>query len=169
MGSRWKVTLITFILFLTSAGFSQDLDGLLSHCPSDVIVSEGIVDIKTSLARGASLLQGRETEGYEACVEECCVDGQCDLALYRLVGLSDSGNNCYFIQCGDPANCKIVKHNEFVFAFTTGEKTEGGGMYVWIYFYQMYILIVYLVTREWFFKHFLTANSGKSSSEYHFP
>ena len=133
MGNRWKASLIAFLLFLTRSGLShqsEELDDLLPSCRSKYEVWNGIVDVKASVARGAELLQGRMTNGHELCAEQCCEDGQCDLALYRLEGLSDHGNNCYFIRCGDPAHCKIVPHDAFVFAFMSNEKSEGEGMYI---------------------------------------
>ena len=131
MASRWKASLIAFLLFLTDSGFShqsEELDDLMPNCQSKHEVWNGIVDVKASMARGAELLQGRMTNGYQVCAEQCCEDGQCDLALYRLKGLSDHGNNCYFLRCGDPAYCKIVSHDSFVFAFMSSEKSEGEGI-----------------------------------------
>ena len=132
MGSRWKASLIAFLLVLTRSGFSvqsEELDDLLPNCRNKREVGNGIVDVQASVARGADLLQGRMTSGYELCAEQCCEDEQCDLALYRLEGLSDNGNNCYFIHCGNPANCKIVSHDAFVFAFVSNGKSDNEGMY----------------------------------------
>ena len=130
MASRWKASLIAFLLFLTRFGLSHEsdqLDDLLPDCQSEHQVWNGIVDVKTSVARGAELLQGRMTNSYELCAQQCCEDSQCDLALYRLEGLSDHGNNCYFIRCGDPAHCKIIQHDAFVYAFMSSVNSVGEG------------------------------------------
>ena len=133
MASRWKASLIAFLLFLTRFGFSHEsdqLDDLLLDCQSKHEVWNGIVDVKASIARGAELLQGRFTNSYEMCAQQCCEDGRCDLSLYRLEGVSDQGNNCYFIRCNKPAFCKIIEHDAFVYAFMSSGISDGEGAWL---------------------------------------
>ena len=131
MGSRWKASLIAFLLALTRCGLShesEELEDFFPSCRGEHEMGKGILDVKASIDRGAELLQGRMTNDNQLCAEQCCEDEQCNLALYRLEGLSDHGNNCYFIHCGMPEFCKIVSHDSFVFTlFMASNNSEGEG------------------------------------------
>lgn len=80
-----------------------------------VDVNDGlIIDVKASVTYGAKVLGGASVESTEACTSNCCGIEGCDLALYKKEGKSGSGKNCYYLQCGVLANCKMVRHEGFV-------------------------------------------------------
>ena len=93
---------------------AQCTDNVKRTCAS-INVNDGlIIDIKASVAYGAKVLGGAYVESNEACTSSCCSKEECDLALYKKDGRSSSGKNCYHMQCGVLANCKMVKHEGFV-------------------------------------------------------
>ena len=81
-----------------------------------------IIDIKSSVAVGAKLLEGIQALSYGDCVEQCCGSVECDLALYRLRGISHVGHNCYFVHCGRRENCRTAIHEEFVSIYMNTNK-----------------------------------------------
>ena len=101
------------------------LDSLL--CPNVDKKLETIIDIKTSIARGASLIDGKWKKNLETCISECCEKDKCDFALYKEEGTSTSGKNCYFVSCGDSlTNCVTVKHTGFTSVIMQGRKKQTG-------------------------------------------
>ena len=73
-----------------------------------------IVDIRTSIDRGADLIDGKWVKDFDTCISQCCGMEGCDLALFKTDGVSSSGKNCYYIDCGDsPSNCVLVEHDGF--------------------------------------------------------
>lgn len=85
-------------------------------CPSKKVdANDGlIIDVKASVAYGAKVLGGTFVDSTETCMSNCCDMEGCDLALYKKEGKSASGKNCYYLQCGVLANCKMVRHEGFV-------------------------------------------------------
>ena len=89
----------------------------LLGCPSDAYVTTGvIIDIETSTANGAKLIDGKYAGSLSACIQGCCAHMGCDLALFKVDGISTSGKNCYFIRCGRPMVCQMVAHEGFISA-----------------------------------------------------
>ena len=88
-----------------------------------------IIDIKSSVAVGAKLLEGIQALSYDDCVAQCCEKVKCDLALYRMNGVSRVGHNCYFVHCGRRENCHTAIHNEFVSIYMNKNKGEMKWMY----------------------------------------
>lgn len=76
--------------------------------------NEFIIDIKTSLDRGAKLLDARRSEDVIKCAELCCGSPSCDLGLFRVDGESSAGHNCYLVECGSSSNCVMAYHREFI-------------------------------------------------------
>lgn len=72
-----------------------------------------IVDIKSSVRQGATLLDGTYKETLSGCVMACCDMEECDLAVYRIKGTSSSNRNCYLVHCGVSDNCILVSHVNF--------------------------------------------------------
>lgn len=105
---------LVVVLLLLDPAKCADLGEQL--CVSKKVdVNDGlIIDIKASVAYGAKVLGGEYVESTEACTSNCCGMEGCDLALYKKEGKSASGKNCYYLQCGVLANCKMVKHEGFV-------------------------------------------------------
>ena len=101
------------------------LDSLLCQTADKKL--ETIIDIKTSIARGASLVDGKWKMSLETCISECCKMDSCDFALYKKDGTSTSGKNCYFVSCGDSmSNCVTVHHTGFISVVIEGRKKESG-------------------------------------------
>ncbi len=100
-------------------------------CPSDVLISRGvIVDIDTSAKYGAKLLGGSWESSFSACITNCCGMEGCDLALYKVDGVSQTRKNCYHVQCGSPENCWMVKNQGFMSATVVTENGNGDGEFV---------------------------------------
>ncbi len=76
--------------------------------------NEYIIDIKSSLKRGAKLVDAGRTENVFGCAKLCCDDVACDLGLFRMNGESNAGHNCYLVKCGNAANCVMAYHKDFV-------------------------------------------------------
>lgn len=88
------------------------LDNLL--CQNAERQYSTIIDIKSSIASGADLLDGRSVANLEACISECCEEKRCQFALFKNEGASKSGKNCYFVDCGESmSNCKTIEHTGF--------------------------------------------------------
>ena len=85
-----------------------------------------IVDIKESVNNGAKLLGGVSVKTSEACVQQCKDGATCDMAVYKMEGLSESGRNCYLVSCVDKANCITAEHEGFVTSFLTKTKKQSG-------------------------------------------
>lgn len=86
-----------------------------------------IVDIRSSIALGADLIDGKWEQDVDSCISHCCDIEGCDLALYKTDGVSSSGKNCYFIDCGNsPDNCVLVEHEGFS-SVRIGGKRKGAG------------------------------------------
>lgn len=82
-----------------------------------------IIDIKQSISNGADLLDGALADDLDSCVSECCGKDNCDFALYKRDGSSNSGKNCYFINCGSSMdNCVTVEHHGFTSVVMGGRK-----------------------------------------------
>ena len=77
------------------------------------ICKNAIIDIKLSKDLGAKLLRGLKVDEYRSCMEQCCQEESCDLAIYRKEGLSQIGHNCYFVSCGKYSNCQLIGHSNF--------------------------------------------------------
>ena len=88
-----------------------------------------IIDIKSSVSVGAKLLEGIQALSYDDCVEQCCGNAECDLALYRMRGVSHVGHNCYFVHCGRRENCHTAIHEEFVSIYMNINKGKMNWMY----------------------------------------
>ena len=89
----------------------DELDSLL--CPRMEEKIGKIIDVHKSLDLGAKLLDGSWAPTLDQCVSECCHKKGCDLALYKNDGLSQSGKNCYYIECVSLENCVMVDHSGF--------------------------------------------------------
>jgi len=105
------MTAIYWLLLTTSLclAYSQHVD----HYCNTYEIEYKIVDIKSSVSHGATLLNGTFRETLSSCVLTCCDMEECDLAVYRNEGTSVSNRNCYLVHCGDFDNCKLVSHMNF--------------------------------------------------------
>lgn len=99
--------------------------------------TELIIDIQKSLKHGAKLLEAETSEDVLNCSNLCCNNPMCDLGVYKVPGdgkgsdTSSGGigaHNCFLIHCGNPANCKMAHHSEFVAMMFYS--TNGVGTYV---------------------------------------
>lgn len=104
MAIYWLLLTTTLCL-----AYSQHVD---QYCDSYEIEHK-IIDIKSSVGHGATLLNGSFSETLRSCVLSCCDMEECDLAVYRNEGTSVRNRNCYLIHCGDLDNCKLVSHMNF--------------------------------------------------------
>lgn len=87
-------------------------------CGKDLYISTNqIIDIQTSVQYGAQLLDGIYSYSFDGCVEACCHYDGCDLALYKVDGVSETGKTCYFVHCGLQDHCKMVPNNGFKAGF----------------------------------------------------
>ena len=124
---RWPLLCLVAIL-TTRRGeavqLKDELDVLL--CPSVEIKTGKIIDVHKSLDLGAKLLDGSLAATLDQCVSECCHKTGCDLALYKNDGLSQSGKNCYYIECVAAENCVMVEHSGFTsVVFKSDNKDDG--------------------------------------------
>ena len=72
-----------------------------------------IIDIKSSVAHNATLLNGTLASSLSDCIEMCCCADWCDLAVFMNNGTSDANHNCYLVQCGVYENCLLVGQSHF--------------------------------------------------------
>ena len=122
MAATWGlfVVLVFFTPAVHSSGGDTVLYNSVKGCSSQVRLNPGnIIDIRASVSRGAELLLGGWESSLSNCVASCCHMARCDLVLFKNVGLSQSGRNCYFIHCGSPENCVTVSHEGFTSASIT--------------------------------------------------
>ena len=112
----WCV-LLTFAVTVLNPGlcvrFDTDKEFNSIVCPPLQRHPGSILDIHKSIDLGAKLVEGTWQSSLESCVSQCCLHDECDMALYKNQGVSQSGKNCYFVQCGDPNNCVVVEHPGF--------------------------------------------------------
>ncbi len=97
-------------------------------CPGKLLVSQGlIIDIVASRKNnGVRLLEGSRESSFSTCVTKCCQRDGCDLALYKKEGVSPTGRNCYYIECGKPENCRMVADDGFMSATIVGDDASVG-------------------------------------------
>ena len=122
MATSWELFTALVFLSLTvcSSAGEPVLYNSVTGCSSDVRLNPGnIIDIRASVERGAELLLGGWESSLSNCIASCCHMARCDLVLYKNVGLSQSGRNCYFIHCGSSENCVTVTHEGFTSASIT--------------------------------------------------
>ena len=122
MAAPWGlfVVLVFFTPTVHSSGGDTVLYNSVTGCSSQVRLNPGnIIDIRASVSRGAELLLGGWESSLSNCVASCCHMARCDLVLFKNVGLSQSGRNCYFIHCGSSDNCVTVSHEGFTSASIT--------------------------------------------------
>lgn len=126
--TRWPlICVLVLAVRLTTGGLELrvELDSLL--CPAVQEMKGKIIDVHRSLERGAVLLDGSWQHSLDRCVSECCHKIGCDLALFKNDGVSQSGKNCYFIQCTSLDNCVMVDHGGFTsVAFRTDKEEKNG-------------------------------------------
>lgn len=104
-----------------SQTLDSDLDSLLC---SPTNYRGYIIDIHESMSKGAELLDGVLANSLATCMSGCCKTRGCDLALYKNEGVSNTGKNCYYVQCGVLDNCVLVKHSAFTsVSFLQGKMT----------------------------------------------
>lgn len=72
-----------------------------------------IIDIKSSVAHNATLLNGTLASSLSDCIERCCESDRCDLAVFKNNGTSRGNRNCYLVQCGVEENCLLVGQTHF--------------------------------------------------------
>ena len=72
-----------------------------------------IIDIKSSVAHNAELLNGTLVLSLSDCIQECCGNDWCDLAVFKNNGTSRGSRNCYFVHCGVDENCLLVGQPHF--------------------------------------------------------
>ena len=109
-----QIVVSCLILSVSSALGEPVLYNTIPGCRSNVRLSPGnIIDIRASVERGAELLTGGYETSLVSCIASCCNLARCDLVLYKNVGVSQSGKNCYFVQCGSSDNCVMVRHEGF--------------------------------------------------------
>lgn len=98
------------------------------ECGKDLYVSTNqIIDIQRSVQYGAQLLDGVYANSFDSCVASCCKYEGCDLALYKMDGVSETGKTCYFVHCGLPEHCHMVPNNGFKGGFIV-EKPDYGSL-----------------------------------------
>lgn len=122
-------------LLFTASAFNYDddyanaLDTIL--CQNVHPSHRMIVDIRTSMERGADLIDGKWVKNIDTCISQCCGMEGCDMALFKTDGVSSSGKNCYFIDCGDsPNNCVLVEHDGFSSVGIGGRQKEHNGEFM---------------------------------------
>ena len=103
--------------------FDTDLESEL--CKNTVQHANMIIDIHVSMRRGAKLLSGIWKENVEKCVDICCEDKDCDMALYKTDGVSDTGKNCYLVHCGGFDNCVMAEHTSFISVMLQEDAHQG--------------------------------------------
>ena len=109
-----QMVVICLVLSVSSALREPVLYNSIPGCRTNVRLNPGnIIDIRASVDRGAELLTGRYENSLVSCIASCCNLARCDLVLYKNVGVSQSGKNCYFVQCGSSDNCVMVSHEGF--------------------------------------------------------
>ena len=86
-----------------------------------------IIDIKSSVAHNAELLNGTLALSLSDCIESCCESDRCDMAVFNNNGTSRGNRNCYFIRCGVDENCLLVGLSHF-----TTVSVKRGNLVVWI-------------------------------------
>lgn len=72
-----------------------------------------IIDIKSSIAHNATLINGSLEQSLSDCIQKCCEIDQCDLAVFKNNGTSPSNHNCYIVRCGVDQNCILVRQPHF--------------------------------------------------------
>ena len=72
-----------------------------------------IIDIKSSVAHNAELLNGTLALSLSDCIWSCCENDRCDLAVFKNNGTSHGNRNCYFVHCGVDENCLLVGQSHF--------------------------------------------------------
>ena len=118
--------LIACLLVTTVAAFDP---GDTKRCSREETVRRGwIIDIKSSMLKGADLLDGVFKDNLSECISECCTKANCDMVLYKNEGLSESGKNCYFVRCGALDTCVLVEHTGFTSVLL--EKDSAAGKFV---------------------------------------
>ncbi len=106
----------------------EQLTTLRETCPRfEDYRNEFIIDIKTSIDRGAKMIEAANTNDMLSCANLCCGHPSCDLGVFRVYssGQKSVEHNCYMIKCGNPANCAMAHHKEFIalmFKLTQGEE-----------------------------------------------
>ena len=96
------------------------------NCGRDLYVSSNqIIDIQTSVQYGAQLLDGMYAYSFDGCVDACCDYSGCDLALYKVDGVSETGKTCYFVHCGLPDHCRMVQNEGFKAGFLINKPNYG--------------------------------------------
>lgn len=87
-----------------------------------------IVDIKKSRELGARLLTGSSVSSYSDCMESCCYDDTCDMALFRNQDTYNTDgspkHNCYLIQCKEKEYCILAHHSHFTATYFGKSKEE---------------------------------------------
>ena len=92
--------------------------GMESQCTKKIYISKDhIIDIQTSVQYGAQLLDGMYAHSFDVCVQSCCQYNGCDLALFKTDGVSQTGKTCYYVHCGLPEHCRMVKNSGFLAGF----------------------------------------------------
>ena len=100
---------LVFSLLLYTTAYSQYISPVCSINAHQYT----IIDIKASVAHSAVLLNGTLMSSLDDCVEMCCGNEWCDLAVFKNNGTSRSNHNCYFVHCGEVENCLLVSHDHF--------------------------------------------------------
>ena len=72
-----------------------------------------IIDIKSSVAHNAKLINGTLEQSIDDCIQKCCEIDQCDLAVFKNNGSSPRNRNCYLVQCEVDQNCILVNQGHF--------------------------------------------------------
>ena len=86
---------------------------------------EFIIDIKTSVARGAKMIEAVKAHSLIECANLCCDNLSCDLGVFRVSSdLVHTEHNCYLITCGNAANCVMAYHREFIAVMFTSVQGE---------------------------------------------
>ncbi|XP_003387224.1 PREDICTED: uncharacterized protein C11orf24 homolog [Amphimedon queenslandica] len=127
MKSLAGIILIFLTVSLAIAGHVYEDDTICSASGRHHRSYDGrIVDIKKSRELGARLLAGSSASSYPDCLESCCYDDSCDMALFRSQDTYNSDgstkHNCYLIQCKEKSNCIMAHHSQFTATYF--EKNE---------------------------------------------
>ena len=85
------------------------------HCSTLSKMDNRIIDISVSIKHGAQVVAGVMATSGATCASKCCQMAQCHLAVFNKESVSNTGHNCYLVNCGSNlANCKLDYHHSFV-------------------------------------------------------
>ena len=114
-------SLVIAIFFIVPA-----LCSVPQHCSTLSKMENRIIDISVSLKHGAQVVAGVMAASGAMCASKCCQTAQCHLAVFNKESVSNSGHNCYLVNCGSNlANCKLDYHHSFVSISVAVSDSEG--------------------------------------------